>query len=65
MFDGRPQTCYTIIEVNKVSFSHPIIKIAPWPHDALPSFGLVVLCHRGFFVESERPCRIICHHILH
>lgn len=29
MFDGSIQTCYTIIEVNKVSFSHPIIKIAP------------------------------------
>lgn len=28
MFEAIYQTCYTIIEVNKVSFSHPIIKIA-------------------------------------
>lgn len=28
MFEASFQTCYTTIEVNKVSFSHPIIKIA-------------------------------------
>ena len=63
MFEGSIQTCYTIIEVNKVSFSHPIIKIAPDRMTLYTAFCYVVQCPRGFFVESERPPRLTVNRI--